>query len=39
MEGGTLHRLRVKWWKQKRGGGACDAKVAKLQKKEDEKVT
>ncbi len=27
MEGGTLHRLRVKWWKQKRGGGACDAKV------------
>ena len=26
MEGGTLHRLKVKWWKQKRGGGACSAK-------------
>ena len=23
QEGGTLHRLKVKWWKQKRGGGAC----------------
>ena len=27
MEGGVLHKLRVKWWKQKRGGGACSAKV------------
>ena len=26
MEGGNLHRLKVRWWKQKRGGGACDAK-------------
>jgi len=26
MEGGTLHKLRVKWWKQKRGGGACQSK-------------
>jgi len=26
MEGGVLHKLRIKWWKQKRGGGACDAK-------------
>ena len=26
LEGGTLHKLKVKWWKQKRGGGACDAK-------------
>merc|ERR1719206_1289025 len=26
LEGGTLHRLKVRWWKQKRGGGACDAK-------------
>jgi len=25
MEGGTLHKLRVKWWKQKRGGGACQS--------------
>jgi ABC-type amino acid transport substrate-binding protein len=23
QEGGVLHRLKVKWWKQKRGGGAC----------------
>ena len=21
-----MHKLKVKWWKQKRGGGACDAK-------------
>ena len=26
LEGGALHRLKVRWWKQKRGGGACDAK-------------
>jgi ABC-type amino acid transport substrate-binding protein len=26
LEGGTLHRLKIRWWKQKRGGGACDAK-------------
>ena len=26
LEGGTLHKLKVKWWKQKRGGGSCDAK-------------
>jgi len=26
LEGGTLHRLKVRWWKQKRGGGACDSK-------------
>ena len=25
MEQGVLHRLKVKWWKQKRGGGACEA--------------
>jgi len=35
MEGGTLHRLRVKWWKQKRGGGACDAKVRLMMEKND----
>ena len=29
MEGGVMHKLRVKWWKQKRGGGACEAKVTK----------
>jgi len=23
LEGGVLHKLRIKWWKQKRGGGAC----------------
>ena len=23
QEGGVFHRLTVKWWKQKRGGGAC----------------
>ena len=27
MEQGVLHRLKVKWWKQKRGGGACDNKA------------
>ena len=27
MESGTLHKMKVKWWKQKRGGGACDNKV------------
>jgi len=26
MEGGVLHKLRIKWWKQKRGGGACESK-------------
>ena len=25
MEGGVLHKLRIKWWKQKRGGGACQS--------------
>lgn len=30
MEGGTLHKLRVKWWKQKRGGGACESKVKNI---------
>ena len=25
QEGGTLHKLKIKWWKQKRGGGACAA--------------
>ena len=28
LEQGTLHKLKIKWWKQKRGGGACDAKDA-----------
>ena len=23
LKSGTLHKLKVKWWKQKRGGGAC----------------
>ena len=27
MEQGVLHKLKVKWWKQKRGGGACDNKA------------
>merc|ERR1719195_2557086 len=27
MEQGVLHKLKVKWWKQKRGGGACDTKA------------
>ena len=26
MESGVLHKLKVKWWKQKRGGGSCDNK-------------
>ena len=26
QEGGVLHRLKIKWWKQKRGGGACAGK-------------
>ena len=26
LEQGTLHKLKIKWWKQKRGGGACDTK-------------
>jgi len=26
-EDGTLHKMKVTWWKQKRGGGACDAKA------------
>ena len=25
VEQGTLHKLKIKWWKQKRGGGACEA--------------
>ena len=28
MESGVLHKLKVKWWKQKRGGGACANKMA-----------
>lgn len=29
QESGVLHQLKDRWWKQKRGGGACadDAKV------------
>ena len=27
MEQGVLHKLKVKWWKQKRGGGACSNKA------------
>ena len=23
QEGGVLFKLKTKWWKQKRGGGAC----------------
>ena len=23
MEGGDLYKLKIKWWKQKRGGGQC----------------
>jgi len=23
LESGTIHKARTKWWKQKRGGGAC----------------
>ena len=26
MEGGVLHKLKIKWWKQKRGGGACQVR-------------
>ena len=26
QEDGSLHRLKTKWWKQKRGGGACAGK-------------
>ena len=26
QEGGNLHTLKTKWWKQKRGGGACAGK-------------
>ena len=26
QEGGVLHKLKTKWWKQKRGGGACVGK-------------
>jgi len=26
-EDGELHKMKQKWWKQKRGGGACDAKA------------
>ena len=25
QELGVLHKLKIKWWKQKRGGGACQA--------------
>ena len=25
LEDGVLHKMHVKWWKQKRGGGACAA--------------
>ena len=27
MEGGVLHKLKIKWWKQKRGGGACQVRA------------
>ena len=27
MEQGVLHKLKVKWWKQKRGGGACQVRA------------
>src|SRR5438270_860343 len=26
QEGGILHELKNRWWKQKRGGGKCDQK-------------
>ena len=26
QEAGVVHKLHVKWWKQKRGGGACVGK-------------
>ena len=26
QEGGVLFKLKTKWWKQKRGGGACVGK-------------
>lgn len=29
QENGDLHRLKVKWWKQKRGGGRCQKSVVK----------
>ena len=25
QENGDLYKLKIKWWKQKRGGGACVA--------------
>ena len=25
QENGDLYKLKIKWWKQKRGGGACQA--------------
>ena len=28
VEQGTLHKLKIKWWKQKRGGGACEAETS-----------
>ena len=28
MEGGVLHKLKIKWWKQKRGGGQCLKKTS-----------
>lgn len=28
LEGGDLHKLKNKWWKQKRGGGQCAAKAS-----------
>jgi hypothetical protein len=28
LEGGDLHKLKTKWWKQKRGGGQCAAKAS-----------
>lgn len=27
LESGFLHKARVRWWKQRRGGGACEGKV------------
>ena len=29
QEAGVVHKLHVKWWKQKRGGGRCQKSVVK----------
>jgi len=28
IESGELHKMKVRWWKQRRGGGACEDKAA-----------